>query len=110
MCRLHPRAFLSVVESSRDMQPAAIRRLRYPKYRRDAPTPVIKTCCCQPKIAVCARRPFSTVEAALAACFGRFDGLGVQDADGWRQVAIQRSSRQLTQRIIDFDECSISIP
>jgi hypothetical protein len=53
---------------------------------------------------------FSPIIAALAACFGRFDRLGVQDADGWLQVAIQRLSRQLTQRIIDFDACSITIP
>jgi len=53
---------------------------------------------------------FSPVIAALAACFGRFDGLGVQDAYGWRWIAIQRLSRQFPQRIIDRDECSIAIP
>jgi hypothetical protein len=36
--------------------------------------------------------------------------LGVQDADGRLRVAIQRLSRQFAQGIIDFDECSITIP
>ena len=53
---------------------------------------------------------FFPVVAALSACFGRCDWLGVQDADGRLWVAIQRVSRQLTQRIIDFDQCSIAIP
>ena len=43
---------------------------------------------------------------ALAACFGCFDGLGVQDADGRLRIAIQRLSRQFPQRIIDFDKSS----
>jgi len=53
---------------------------------------------------------FSPIVAALSACFGRFDGLGVQDADGRLRVAIQRLSRQFAQRIIDGDECSLTIP
>jgi hypothetical protein len=61
----------------------------------------------------CRLRPltfFSPIVAAFSACFGRCDGLGVQDADGRLRVAIQRLSRQLAQGIIDFDECSITIP
>ena len=53
---------------------------------------------------------FSPIVAALSACFGRFDGLGVQDADGRLRVAIQRLSRQFAQRIIDGDEGSITTP
>jgi len=52
---------------------------------------------------------FSPIVAALSACFGRCDGWGVQDADRWLRVAIQCVSRRLTQRIIDFDEGSITI-
>jgi len=37
-------------ETIDDVRPGAIRRLRYPKYRRDAPTPVIKTRCVNPKL------------------------------------------------------------
>ena len=59
--------------------------------------------------------PFAPVDpffivAAFSACCGRCDGLGVQDADRWLRIAIQRVSRQFPQRIIDFDECSITIP
>jgi hypothetical protein len=59
--------------------------------------------------------PFAPVDpffivAAFSACCGRCDGLGVQDADGRLRVAIQRLSRQFAQGIIDFDECSITIP
>ncbi len=60
----------------------------------------------------CRLRPltfFSPIVAAFSACFGRCDGLGVQDADGRLRVAIQRLSRQFAQGIIDFDECSITI-
>ena len=53
---------------------------------------------------------FSPVIAALAACFGRFDGLGVQDAHGWLRIAVQRLLRQFPQRIIDFDKGSVTIP
>jgi hypothetical protein len=53
---------------------------------------------------------FSPIVAAFSACFGRFDGLGVQDADGRLRVAVQRVSRQFPQHIIHFDERSITIP
>ena len=43
---------------------------------------------------------FSPIVAAFSACFGRCDGLGVQDADRWLRIAIQRVSRQFPQRII----------
>jgi len=46
---------------------------------------------------------FFPVIAALAACFGRCDGLGVQDTDGRLCIATQRVSRQFAQRIIDVD-------
>jgi hypothetical protein len=51
---------------------------------------------------------FFPVEAALAAGFGRCDGLGVQDADGWLRIAVQRLLRQFPQRIIDFDKGSVT--
>jgi hypothetical protein len=53
---------------------------------------------------------FSPIVAAGSACVGRCDGWGVQDADRWLRVAIQRGSRQFPQRIIDGDEGSITIP
>jgi len=60
----------------------------------------------------CRLRPltFFPIVAAFSACFGRFDGLGVQDADGRFWIAIQRVSLQLTQRIIDVDQRSITTP
>jgi len=61
----------------------------------------------------CRLRPltfFSPVIAAFTACFGRCDGLGVQDADGRRRIAIQRVSRRVPQRSIDGDQGSITIP
>ena len=59
--------------------------------------------------------PFAPVDpffivAAFSACCGRCDGLGVQDADRWLRIAIQRVSRQFPQRIIDGDEGSITTP
>jgi len=53
---------------------------------------------------------FFPIVAAFSACFGRCDGLGVQEADGWLWVAVQRLSRQFAQGIIDFDKGSIAIP
>jgi len=61
----------------------------------------------------CRLRPltfFFPIVAAFSACFGRCDGLGVQNADGRLRVAIQRLSRQFAQRIIDGDKGSIAIP
>jgi len=60
----------------------------------------------------CLLRPltFFPIIAALAARFGCFDGLRVQDANGRLRVAIQRVSRQFPQRIVDVDKCSIAIP
>jgi len=61
----------------------------------------------------CRLRPLtfcSPIVAALAACVGWCDGWGVQDADGRRRIALQRLSRRVPQRIIHFDERSITIP
>ena len=53
---------------------------------------------------------FFPIVAAFSACFGRYDGWGVQDADGWLRGAIQRLSRPFAQGIIDGDAWSITIP
>ena len=60
--------------------------------------------CINPELPFAPIDLFSSIVAAFSACFGRFDGLGVQDADGRLRVAIQRLSRQFAQGIIDFDE------
>ena len=52
---LHPPESRASGEMRDDVRREAIRRLRYPKYRRDAPTRAIRTHWCQPSIAVCAR-------------------------------------------------------
>ena len=93
-----------------DVRREAIRRFRYPKYRRDAPTRAIRTHWRQPELPFAPVDLFFPIIAALAACFGRCDGLGVQDAHGRLRVAIQRLSRQVPQRIIDVDKGSITIP
>ena len=52
---------------------------------------------------------FFPIVAAFSSCFGRFDGLGVQDADGRFRVTVQCVSRQVPQRIIDGDTGSITM-